>query len=180
MNRSEFIKTYSSVAIATAKDGLLPSIIMAQAILESNNGNSTLAKDYNNFFGIKADASWTGARVELNTREEYQEDSYYIDDYFRAYDTAYDSFLDRYKFLKENPRYAGVFESKTPDMQALALQNGGYATAYNYANTLVQIINDNNLTDLDKKRNIMKTAAYATAIIMTLLVIITWYKTIKY
>jgi len=150
--RTDYIEKYKSAVIAAAKDtGLFPSLFMAQAILESGNGTSSLASKYNNHFGIKSGKSWTGKVINLKTREVFDGKEVYIKDGFRWYDNYLDSFKDRVKFLQNNSRYArhGVFTATTPEAQADALQKAGYATAPNYANTLKMIISKYNLKSLD-------------------------------
>ena len=150
--RLEYIKRFANATINAAKGtGLFPSLFMAQAILESGNGQSTLAKKYNNHFGIKATKSWKGKVINMKTREVFDGNEVYIKDGFRWYNNPESSFKDRVRFLKQNPRYTkyGVFTAKTPEEQADALQRAGYATAPNYASTLKWIINKYNLKLLD-------------------------------
>ena len=150
--RLDYIKQFTDATISAAKGtGLFPSLFMAQAILESGNGQSTLAKKYNNHFGIKATRAWKGKVIDMKTREVYNGNEVYIKDGFRWYNNPESSFKDRVRFLKRNPRYAknGVFTAKTPEEQADALQRAGYATAPNYASTLKWIINKYNLKSLD-------------------------------
>lgn len=153
LTRKQFIEKYSKyVKEASKNTGLFPSVMMAQAILESGNGNSGLAKYANNFFGIKADKSWTGPIYEAPTKEYINGAWVTVQGKFRKYSTPLLSFLDRVMFLMENPRYtnAGVFMSGTPEEQARNLQKAGYATDPEYANLLIKLINQNNLKDLDK------------------------------
>jgi flagellum-specific peptidoglycan hydrolase FlgJ len=159
MTREEHIEKYKQTVIeATKGTGLFPSVMMAQSILESANmkgepGQSTLARLYNNFFGIKADKRWTGKKVNLKTREVFDGKSVMIGDYFRVYEDASRSFVDRNVFLRKNIRYtlAGVFDAKTPEEQAHALKRAGYATDPNYAKIIIGLINKHNLRDLDKQ-----------------------------
>lgn len=151
--RLDYIKRFSNMVIQAANGtGLFPSLFMAQAILESGNGQSTLAKEFNNHFGIKASKDWNGKVIDMNTKEVYNGNEVYIKDGFRWYNSAFDSFKDRVKFLQDNPRYTsnGVFSAKTPEQQADALQKAGYATSPTYANTLKWIINHYNLKSLDQ------------------------------
>jgi flagellum-specific peptidoglycan hydrolase FlgJ len=158
MTRQEYIEKYKKDVLDAVKGtGLFPSLMMAQAILESSDikgvpGNSTLSRIYNNHFGIKADKSWTGKKVSLITREVFDEKTVMIGDYFRVYDDAAQSFKDRIQFLKRNQRYtkAGVFSAKTPEEQADALKTAGYATDPNYASVLKSLINNLKLHELDK------------------------------
>ena len=151
--RSEYIKKYTNTVVkASQGTGLFPSLFMAQAILESGDGQSSLAATYNNHFGIKATRDWKGKVIDMNTREVFDGQEVYIVDGFRWYDNAKNSFYDRVKFLKENSRYEahGVFKAKSPEEQADALQRAGYATSPNYASTLKWIINTYDLKKLDK------------------------------
>jgi flagellum-specific peptidoglycan hydrolase FlgJ len=158
MTRKEYIEQFKNVVLEAVKGtGLFPSLMMAQAILESSDikgvpGNSTLARLHNNHFGIKADKSWTGKKVNLKTREVYDGQSVMIGDYFRVYDHAQQSFKDRVEFLKKHSRYtkAGVFTAKTPEQQAQALKDAGYATDPHYATILQAMIAKLNLHELDK------------------------------
>src|SRR5690606_672884 len=119
----------------------------------SGDGKSVLAARYNNHFGIKADKSWKGQAVNMNTREVFNGQSTIIKDGFRVYNTLQDGFNDRNAFLKANPRYTkhGVFTANTPEAQAEAFQRAGYATDPNYAQLLIQVINGSaNLKQYDK------------------------------
>ena len=139
MNRQEFITTYSSPAINGSRfTGIFPSIVMAQAIYESGNGNSDLAQNAKNFFAIAADPSWKGKSYNG----------------WRQYDNWKQSFIDHITFLQKNSRYAenGVFTAQTPEEQAIALQQAHYSTGSDYADRLIQIINQNNLKQLDTKQ----------------------------
>lgn len=158
MTRSEYIEKFKNVVIEVVKGtGLFPSLMMAQAILESSDkhgvpGNSSLARLYNNHFGIKANKAWIGPKVNLKTREVIDGSDVVIGDYFRVYEDASQSFRDRVTFLQQNARYskAGVFIAKTPGEQAEALQKAGYATDPNYAAILKRLIASLELEQLDK------------------------------
>jgi len=144
--REEYIKRfYPEVVRATMGSGIFPQVAIMQSALESGNGNSTLAKKYNNHFGIKADASWKGKSVNLNTREVYSGQSVYEKANFRFYDSYEDSARDYVKFLKTHSRYtnAGVFKAKTPQEQIDAIKRAGYATDPNYASILKNMITKN-------------------------------------
>lgn len=157
MTRAEYIAKFGKYAIESTKGkGLFPSVLMAQAILESSDSNgvpgaSTLAKAYNNHFGVKADKAWKGKSINLKTREVFDNKSVIIKDGFRVYDNPLQSFIDRNEFLARNSRYktAGVFAAKTAEEQAEALQRAGYATDPNYANTLKALIRTLKLKELD-------------------------------
>ena len=154
---NKFIEEIKEQAINNYKKyKILPSITIAQAILESSWGESDLAKTYNNLFGIKADSSWNGKSATLETSEFY---NIKIEDKFRVYDNKNESIKDHAQFLMDNPRYKkyGVFESNTYINQANALQNAGYSTAEDesgkkrYASDLIEIIQQYNLQLIDSE-----------------------------
>lgn len=130
--------------------GMLPSVIIGQAALESNWGRSLLSSKYNNLFGIKADPSWKGEKVNLSTSEYYNTK---IKDDFRVYKNLSDSVKDFGDFMKKNPRYkkAGVFDSKTYKEQINCVEKAGYSTITNekgekvYAKYVLDIITSNDL-----------------------------------
>ena len=154
---TKFIEEIKDEAIKNYKEyKILPSITIAQAILESSWGESDLAQIYNNLFGIKADSSWKGEYVTLETFEFYDTK---IEDKFRVYSNKNQSIKDHAKFLVDNQRYKkyGVFEAKTYIEQAYALQNAGYSTAEDnsgqkrYAKDLIELIRQYNLQLIDSE-----------------------------
>ncbi len=153
LTRQEYIDKYKFDAIdATRGTGLFPSVLMVQGIVESNNGNSLLTSKYHNHFGIKADSSWTGKKVNLQTNEVFNGNTVTIGDYFRVYDSDEAGFRDRTNFLLTNPRYttAGVFAATTPEAQIDALKRAGYATDPNYVQILKDVLVRYNLSALDE------------------------------
>jgi flagellum-specific peptidoglycan hydrolase FlgJ len=150
--RVKFIQDHKhDVISSTAGTGLFASVAMAQMIIESsdssgNPGNGKTVLAANNYFGIKADSSWTGNKVQLPTPNDAQKVSF-----FRAYNSAKDSVKDHTSFIQKNKRYtnAGVFAAKTPADQLVALQNSGYSESPAYASLLSQVINTYNLQELD-------------------------------
>lgn len=150
-SRTKFISDIVGESKENYKEySILPSITIAQAILESDWGESTLSSEHNNLFGIKADNSWSGKKVNMETKENYED---VIEDYFRAYKNYELSIKDHGKFISENRRYReqGIFDAKTYEGQAQALEDAGYATAKNeegeliYADLLINVIKSNNL-----------------------------------
>ena len=143
LSRKEYIEKYKHIAIRQMNQyGIPASIIMAQACLESGNGNSRLAVKANNHFGIKCH-NWNGKRI------------YHDDDRrgecFRKYTEAEDSFKDHSEFLKNGRRYQSLFDLKKTDYKAWAhgLKAAGYATDPQYAKMLIEIIEKNELYKLD-------------------------------
>lgn len=144
--RSDYISDIASDAIrSTRGTGLFPSVMIAQAAIESGNGTSYLSRTANNHFGIKCHSSWSGQSVRATDDAP--------NECFRKYSSRLASFKDRNKFLKENKRYtsAGVFSAKTPQAQADALQKAGYATASNYAATIKSVIKTYDLEKYDQQ-----------------------------
>ncbi len=135
--------------------GIPASITLAQGILESNYGNSELTQKAKNHFGIKCHSGWTGK-------------GYYMDDdaakeCFRVYDTDAESYRDHSDFLKTRERYAFLFELEATDYKSWAkgLQRAGYATNPQYANLLIRIIEERNLTRFDTKKPVDVTKDYS-------------------
>jgi LysM repeat protein len=132
-----YIAQYKAIAMKEMKrTGVPASITLAQAILESNSGESNLAKNHNNHFGIKCKSDWTGAKA-------YQDDDA-KQECFRAYDAAEVSFKDHSNFLKNRPNYVDLFLLDPVDDTAWAygLKKAGYATASDYPKKLLKIIDD--------------------------------------
>lgn len=146
--QTDFIEKYGdSVVRATAGTKLFPSVKMAQMIIESGWGKDLTVKKGNNFFGIKKGVNWNGETMTLNTPKDGKPVSV-----FRKYKNAEESIKDHSNFLIKNKRYttAGVFNARTPEEQIKAIAKGGYAESKNYANTIIKLINDNNLKKLDR------------------------------
>ena len=145
ITRDEYIKKYQNTARSLMERyGVPASIIMAQGILESGNGNSTLARTANNHFGIKCHSSWKGPRV-------YHDDDA-IGECFRKYRSADKSFQDHSEFLRGHRRYAFLFDLAPTDYKGWAhgLRQAGYATDPQYAQKLIRIIEESQLFLLDR------------------------------
>lgn len=140
----DYFDLYDDVAIEQMqKYGIPASITLAQGVLESGAGKSELARKGNNHFGIKCNG-WTG-------RKTYHDDDE-LQECFRAYDNAYQSYVDHSLFLKNSPRYARLFELKRSDYKGWAkgLKACGYATSPTYAQRLINIIELYELYKYDK------------------------------
>ena len=152
-----FLNTATRQAQKVAKKyGLYPSVMIAQAIVESNWGQSGLAVNANNLFGMKADDSWPGATYSAKTREEDKNGkSYYVTAKFRKYSTYQESFDDNGKKLRlgvswQPDRYQGTWlENASSYTDATKALTGTYATANNYNTILNSRITAYNLTQYD-------------------------------
>lgn len=124
--------------------GIPASITLAQGLLESNNGNSRLAVEGNNHFGIKCKKGWTGKFMYEDDDEEHE--------CFRAYDSAYQSYIDHSEFLLRNQRYSFLFEYSRTDYKSWAhgLKKAGYATNPKYPELLIRLIERNELHKIDE------------------------------
>lgn len=152
MEQSNFIKHICQQAISVCKNTkLFPSLMIAQACLESNYGRSRLSGSHHNYFGIKASAGWKGESVIYSTQEYVHGKLITVKQPFRSYPTLTDGFADRVKFLQVNKRYTinGVFSSPTPEEQAKAFLKAGYATDPAYPQKLISIIQKYNLKQYD-------------------------------
>ena len=128
--------------------GVLPSLTIAQAILESGWGNSVLAYKYHNLFGIKG--SYNGNSVALPTYEVYNGVTYYITDYFRVYPSNNASIHDHALFFVENSRYANLLGNISASAVTTLVRRDGYATDPSYSTSLMSLINNYGLTRYDQ------------------------------
>ena len=143
--RKEFIRKYKHIAIREMeRTGIPASITLAQGILESGCGESELAVNANNHFGIKCHETWNG--------DTYTMDDDTRDECFRKYKNIEQSWIDHSDFLTSRPRYAGLFSIPTTDYKAWAkgLKAAGYATNPQYANMLIKIIEEEELYKFDR------------------------------
>ena len=145
LSTEDYVKRYKDIAIHEMKrSGIPASITLAQGILESGSGNSKLAIDANNHFGIKCHKDWTGPKV------------YHDDDAkgecFRKYKSANESYLDHSNFLVGKKRYSLLFDLKKDDYVSWAhgLKKAGYATNPKYPELLIKLINEHKLYLYDK------------------------------
>ena len=130
------------------------SVILAQAIKESNYGNSTLAIETNNHFGIKCHKEWGG--------DSYTMDDDSTNECFRSYKSIDDSYYDHSMFLASRPRYDFLFRNAVTDYLSwcIGLKKAGYATDPHYTNELLYIIEVYNLSEIDKITPLKKSLNY--------------------
>ena len=153
MQKNEFIHTIAPMVDAENKRRGYPlfnSVVIAQAICESAWGQSQIMMKANAIFGIKAFSSWKGKVYNSKTKECYDGVSYTtIDACFRAYDNLQDSISDYFDLITRSERYRKACVASSPLECITAIKNGGYATSPTYINTIMSIINSNNLTKYD-------------------------------
>ena len=144
LSKKEYVSVYEKIAIQQMNQYKIPaSITMAQGILESGSGNSTLAKTANNHFGIKCHTDWKGEKVYFDddTKNEC----------FRSYPKVEDSYIDHSMFLITRKRYESLFSLPLTDYKewAYGLKSAGYATNPKYAEELIKLIEELELYKLD-------------------------------
>lgn len=145
LSRAQYIEKYAETAVREMKaTGIPASITLAQGCLESGNGNSTLATKANNHFGIKCHRNWKGRTIRHDDDEKGE--------CFRSYRSADESFRDHSDFLRYSDRYASLFNLELTDYKgwAYGLQKAGYATEKTYAESLIRIIEENELYRYDQ------------------------------
>ncbi len=148
ISRETYIALHKEDAVNDMKKtGVPASITLAQALLESEDGNSTLATEANNHFGIKC-ADWIGPT--------FTKDDDARDECFRKYNSVLESYDDHSNFLRTRDRYAFLFSLDITDYKGWAkgLKKAGYATNPQYADRLIKIIEDNQLNLLDEGKSL--------------------------
>lgn len=139
-----YIYTYSDIAVAEMqRTGVPASITLAQGIIESGSGLSTLAVNGNNHFGIKCHNSWKGGTMKMDDDRK--------NECFRTYNTPEESFRDHSDFLRYRDRYKFLFDLDRRDYKgwAFGLKQAGYATDPSYASKLIRTIEEYDLSRFD-------------------------------
>jgi LysM repeat protein len=142
---SDYVNLYKDLAISEMRrTGIPASITLAQGIIESDCGRSTLAREANNHFGIKCHKDWNGPTISHNDNAQ--------NECFRKYPKAEESYYDHSDFLKSGSRYSFLFNNSSTDYKAWAygLKKAGYATNPDYANMLIRTIEGNHLSSFDQ------------------------------
>ena len=139
-----YIRKYSAQYGIKVNSGIL-----AQAILESNWGRSTLSAKYHNYFGLKAGPYWTGKSINMATQEEYVPGTYTnIRDNFRAYNSIEEGVRGYFEFTKF-PNYAKIKTATTPEEYLTYIKQAGYATSSTYVQNTMRVVQTYNLTKYD-------------------------------
>jgi LysM repeat protein len=145
LSAGDYINKYKDLAVSEMKrTGIPASITLAQGMIESDFGHSTLAREGNNHFGIKCHDDWTGPTIRHHDDKR--------NECFRKYSKPESSFYDHSDFLKSGSRYSFLFDLEPTDYKAWAkgLKKAGYATNSDYANMLIRTIEENNLWNFDR------------------------------
>ncbi|MFN5845420.1 MAG: glucosaminidase domain-containing protein [Flavobacteriia bacterium] len=143
ISKKEYVETWRATAVQQMVQYKIPaSITMAQAILESANGNSELARKGNNHFGIKCH-DWEGQTIYFDDDQKGE--------CFRVYNSVDESYVDHSEFLKKKQRYSNLFVLEMTDYKGWAkgLKEAGYATNPKYPELLTGIIEELKLYELD-------------------------------
>lgn len=159
MERNDFINLISSIVIVeNEKRGnpLFSSVVIAQAILETGFGSSTLMMKANAVFGIKATSTWKGKVYNAKTKEVYNGNVTTISDTFRAYNTLTESVSDYFDLICKSERYRKALTTDTAEQCITEIIRGGYATDPNYVDKIMIIIDQNKLTKYDVTRETYK------------------------
>jgi flagellum-specific peptidoglycan hydrolase FlgJ/LysM repeat protein len=149
-----YIEQFYPIAVAEMERANIPaSIKLAQGILESGLGESELAKNANNHFGIKCGNDWIGEGYYLKD-DDRNDVGILVKSCFRVFDSSEESYVAHTEFLmnpKKVARYGFLFEYERTDYKSWAkgLKDAGYATNPNYPNLLISVIERNDLTKYD-------------------------------
>lgn len=150
--RQTYIEKHKGLAVEQMHLTMIPaSIILAQAIYESGNGEGELASKANNHFGIKCKSYWTGDVYFLED-DDFDENGNLEESCFRKYNSIEESFRNHGKFLTTTPRYAKLFTYGNDYKKwAYGLKETGYASNIEYAEKLIAIIEQHELYLLDQE-----------------------------
>ncbi|MFT5765749.1 MAG: LysM repeat protein [Saprospiraceae bacterium] len=157
--REAYIARFKEVAISEMeRTGVPASIKLAQGILESGDGNSTLARKANNHFGIKCHSTWNGKTYYIED-DDYDENGKLTKSCFRVYKNADASYIAHSEFLRDpnkRYRYGFLFSLPVTDYKAWArgLKQAGYATSPTYAEKLIRVVEASELYRFDKMSSI--------------------------
>ncbi len=154
--RQSYIDQYKDLAIVEMqRTGVPASIKLAQAILESQSGQSLFALQSKNHFGIKCKDTWRG-NMYLQFDDDRDADGELIESCFRSYEGILHSYVDHSNFLKYGAAYSSLFQLEKTDYKGWAkgLQDAGYATDQNYSKKLISIIEHHQLYLFDIKSSI--------------------------
>lgn len=157
MEKQEFITTVAALVAKYARGYgiLVHSPIIAQGVIESNWGNSTLSTKYHNYFGLKCGSKWTGKSVNMRTNEEYTPGTLtQINDNFRVYESMEEGVKDYFEFIRIT-RYQNLKGITDPRKYLGTIKADGYATSSKYVENNMRIVEQYNLSRYDKGEETM-------------------------
>ena len=150
MTPAEFIAAVAPAAQASMAETTIPaSFTVAEGALESGWGSSGLARQANNLFGVKADLSWTGDVLTMNTREFFHGQWVMVPARWRKYPDWLSCIADHAQFFLTNARYNDCFSCSDGEGFAKAVAAAGYATDPQYADKLIATMRAHNMAALD-------------------------------
>lgn len=151
-SHEEFIEVMGMYAHLAKERGIYPSVMIAQALLESGaDGSSGLAKDSKNLFGVKG--TYQGEGQVWDTLEDEGNGQYYeIQDEFRHYDSYYEAIQDYLVQLTEDERYQHVVYATTPESQIRQIKEAGYATDDFYVDKIIDVMDSYDLRDYNEEQ----------------------------
>lgn len=182
MTVDQYISKVFNAAYKLEKNKGLPRLAtMAQSALENGYGVHTPG---NMYFGIKAGSSWTGKKQLLSTTEYLNGKYVTIKDWFRAYNSAEESFADYGEFITKNKRYTTALQYKNDPVKYIAaIKSAGYATDPNYTTKVNAIMKKIAASEvykkLDKEKDSMKTIDIILIAVFVIFGIVLGYKIFK-
>ncbi|GEM_PF-4657009 len=140
--QEKFIASVAPAAQESERESGVPAAVtIAQAILESNWGESGLSVKAHNYFGIKAmSGPGPAGTISMDTWEVLGGQDTVVKDAFKAYNNLDESIMDHGNFLKNNARYAAAFKTTDPEVFASKIHQAGYATDPGYTSKLVNLM----------------------------------------
>lgn len=155
--QQEFINKIKDIVIEENKKReypLYPSVVIAQACLETGYGSSQMMLKANAIFGIKAGGSWKGKVYNAKTNEVYNNKTVTISATFRAYDSLGESIKDYFDLICKSSRYSGALHQNNYIECISAIIRGGYATDPSYVKKIIQIVVNYGLEKYDSTEDL--------------------------
>lgn len=150
MMPKDFIAALAPAAVQSMKTTKVPaSFVIAEGALESAWGESGLYKNALNMFGVKADAAWNGQTYSIQTREFLKGTWVVVPAKWRKYPDLAGCVNDHAQFFLTNKRYRNCFAAKNGEEFAMAVAKAGYATDPQYAQKIIAIMRQHNLSQYD-------------------------------
>lgn len=148
----QFLEVIHAAVVRDMKQtGILASLTAAQALLESGRGNSSLARMYNNLFGMKKSTDWTGKTVDLPTTEYRDGVPYTVIATWKVYNNWSESIADHSALFNKYDRYKNLRGLTDYKLACRYVREDGYATSPTYTDSLIKVIEMYKLYDWDKE-----------------------------